>query len=132
MPLLDHFRPPLGSERSWDGFLAQWAAEITGALNGGLLPKEFFAQFHIQIGHLEVEEATFEHDAAPAWSPPAAVATLEVPFADEIEVQVFGTGRGGRDLVAAIELVSPGNKDRPATRRGFAAKCATYLERGMA
>ena len=33
--------------------------------------------------------------------------------------------------MAAIELVSPGNKDRPEKRRLFAAKCATYLSRGV-
>jgi hypothetical protein len=34
-------------------------------------------------------------------------------------------------LVAAIELVSPANKDRNETRRAFAAKCAAYLQRGI-
>ena len=33
--------------------------------------------------------------------------------------------------MAAIELVSPGNKDRQETRRAFAAKCAAYLSRGL-
>jgi hypothetical protein len=30
-----------------------------------------------------------------------------------------------------IELVSPATKDRPETRRAFAAKCAAYLQRGV-
>lgn len=34
-------------------------------------------------------------------------------------------------MVAAIELVSPRNKDRPAARRHFAAKCAAYLQAGV-
>jgi hypothetical protein len=34
-------------------------------------------------------------------------------------------------LVAAIELVSPANKDRPAARRAFAIKCASYLLQGV-
>jgi hypothetical protein len=33
--------------------------------------------------------------------------------------------------VAAIELVSPANKDRDAHRNGFAAKCAGYLAQGI-
>jgi hypothetical protein len=45
-------------------------------------------------------------------------------------VEILAT-EGGRTLVAAIELVSPGNKDRGAKRRLFAAKCATYLSRGI-
>jgi hypothetical protein len=34
-------------------------------------------------------------------------------------------------VVAVVELVSPRNKDRPDARRGFAAKCAAYLQRGI-
>ena len=34
-------------------------------------------------------------------------------------------------LVAAIELVSPGNKDRAAHRSAFAVKCANYLQQGV-
>jgi hypothetical protein len=51
-------------------------------------------------------------------------------FPDDIEVQVFATVTGAT-LVAAIELVSPGNKDRPDTCRAFAAKCVAYLTRGI-
>src|SRR5262249_39908863 len=46
------------------------------------------------------------------------------------EVQVFDT-REGRILVGVIELVSPGNKDRPEARASFAAKCAAYLQKGI-
>ncbi len=34
----------------------------------------------------------------------------------------------GRLLVAAIEIVSPANKDRPESRRAFVAKCAALLQ----
>ena len=37
----------------------------------------------------------------------------------------------GPKLVAAIELISPSNKDRPAERRAFAVKCASYLFQGI-
>ncbi len=33
--------------------------------------------------------------------------------------------------MAAIELVSPGNKDRREARQAFAAKCVGYLTRGI-
>ena len=46
---------------------------------------------------------------------------------ESIEVKVFEDDGGGR-LVAAVELVSPANKDRPAHRTDFAAKCAAYLQ----
>jgi hypothetical protein len=36
--------------------------------------------------------------------------------------------RHGRRLVAVIEIVSPGNKDRPESRRAFVAKVAALLQ----
>lgn len=45
-------------------------------------------------------------------------------------MQVFATSAGAT-LVGAIGLVSPGNKDRPEARRAFAAKCVSYLTRGI-
>src|SRR5207237_3169824 len=64
------------------------------------------------------------------WAPPAPVAVLPAVFPDNFEVQVF-SNVSGPTLVAAIELVSPGNKDRDEARRAFAAKCAAYLQRGI-
>ena len=61
--------------------------------------------------------------ASPAMVIPAA-------FPDSFEVLVFES-EGGTRLVAAIELVSPGNKDRDAHRQAFAVKCASYLCRGI-
>ena len=37
----------------------------------------------------------------------------------------------GATLVAAVELVSPANKDRASHRRAFAVKCASYLCQGV-
>lgn len=51
-------------------------------------------------------------------------------FPDEIEVLVYRY-EGGAVLVGAIELVSPANKDRPETRRAFAARCESLLQRGV-
>jgi len=51
-------------------------------------------------------------------------------FPDSFEVRVINS-EGGPKLVAAIELVSPSNKDRPQTRRAFAVKCANYLCQGI-
>jgi hypothetical protein len=43
---------------------------------------------------------------------------------------VFDEDRGVT-LVAAIEFVSPANKDRPEHRRAFATKCAALLLKGV-
>ncbi len=94
---------------------------------------------------VEVDVATFGEEvraeaAAPEsggtavqtrpWAPPTPVAVMPAVFPDDFEVQVF-SGLAGPVLVAAIELVSPGNKDRDEARRAFAAKCAAYLQRGI-
>jgi hypothetical protein len=50
-------------------------------------------------------------------------------FPDTFEVRVFEMNRPAR-IYAAIELISPSNKDRPAERAAFAAKCAGYLSDG--
>src|SRR5438309_1180771 len=58
---------------------------------------------------------------------------VPVDFAhlDSYEVRVY-QDLGGAELRAAIELVSPANKDRAGSRRTFAAKCAGYLKHGIA
>jgi hypothetical protein len=144
MPLLDHFQPPLLGHRHWEGFHGWWAAEIAADLNNRL-PDAYFAEFQVTLGtRIEVDVATFEADEkskeqsgstegsvlTEVWAPPAPVAVMPALFPDDIEVQVF-SNEAGPVLVAAIELVSPGNKDRPQARRGFAAKCAAYLQRGI-
>ena len=63
------------------------------------------------------------------WAPPRptfAVVT-DLPDQDEYEVRVFDTRRHRR-LVAAVEIVSPANKDRPENRRAFVTKCAALLQ----
>jgi hypothetical protein len=45
----------------------------------------------------------------------------------EYEVRVYDNERGRR-LVAAVEIVSPANKDRPEHRRAFVAKGVALLE----
>jgi hypothetical protein len=46
------------------------------------------------------------------------------------EVRIY-QNIGGAELRGAIELVSPGNKDRAGSRLTFAAKCAGYLKHGI-
>ncbi|MBI2807240.1 MAG: DUF4058 family protein [Planctomycetes bacterium] len=143
MPLLDHFRPPLLGRRHWESFHAVWATEIMAALNKEVLPKGYFAETQTHVGgRIEVDVATLAHESSDSfpesngglalmtWAPPITTVTLPLVFPDEFEIQVFSTATGPT-LVGAIELVSPGNKDRPEARRAFAAKCASYLQAGI-
>lgn len=145
MPLLDHFHPPLLGHRHWENFHGRWATAISDGLNDRL-PAEYFAETQVTLGtRIEVDVATFSDNGGPerpsldggstavhtrVWAPPAPVAVLPASFPDDIEIKVFSSA-AGPVLVAAIELVSPGNKDREETRRAFAAKCAAYLQRGI-
>ncbi|HZL34651.1 MAG TPA: hypothetical protein VFC78_05020 [Tepidisphaeraceae bacterium] len=150
MPLLDHFHPPLSVARHWESFHGLWAGAIVNLLGKGLLPNGYFAEMHVHVGsRVEIDVATFEKFSAsnrsiaaadegggvaiaPAavWAPPAAEMSIPVVFPDSIEVLVY-SGEAGPTLVAAVELISPGNKDRLEAHRAFAAKCATYLHQGI-
>jgi hypothetical protein len=138
MPLLDHFHPPLSTTRHWEAFHAQWAAAIASALNESL-PENYFAEAQVHAGpQVEIDVATFEATSPaagvvtlPRTQPALAAPDLVLPaeFPPTFGVHVFETS-GGPSLVAALELVSPGNKDRDETRRAFAAKCTSYLQAG--
>jgi hypothetical protein len=141
--LLDHFHPPISEQRSWEGLHSLWAAAIVEKLNRDVLAEEYYADMHVHIGsQVEVDDATLEEPlhagdrggsatvVAEAWAPPAMGWVMPAVFPDDIEVQVFSTTTGA-SLVAAVELVSPGNKDRVEARRAFAAKCVAYLTRGV-
>jgi hypothetical protein len=141
MPLLDHFRPPLSQRRHWDSFHGAWAEAIALGLNQSL-PERFVAEARVKVGgQVEIDVGTFaegessatsESGGVATWAPPKPVATapLDFPDPDIFEVQVLSEAEGPR-LVAVIELVSPANKDRPANRRMFAVKCASYLQSGV-
>ncbi len=138
MVLLDHFRPPLSTKRHWHSFHNAWSTYLSEDLNQ-VLPEGYFAEPNAQFG-IEIDVATFSekipipsarHPEVSQWSPQAPTATLPFqPTTDIVEVQVFNT-QAGPTLVGAIELVSPANKDRPAQRNAFTAKCQTYLQQGI-
>ena len=71
--------------------------------------------------------------ATAVWAPaqPSVAVETTLPDYDEYEVRIFDARRR-RHLVAAIEIVSPANKDRPEHRNVFVAKCAALLQKGVA
>jgi hypothetical protein len=108
------------------------------------LPARFVAHPRVRLGTFaEVDVSTYEYQehatalgdngnggvATAVWAPPRP--TLEVatdlPAQDEFEVRVYDTEKAQR-LVAAVELVSPANKDRPEHRRAFVTKCVALLQ----
>ena len=139
MPLLDHFRPPLSSQRFWNTFHSAWAATLARHFNRFLLPQDYFAVPNVQFGpRVEIDVATMDENAPVDESPittaievaPPPTIVCPISFADTVAVDIFNQ-EGGPELVAAIELVSPSNKDRPDHRQAFVAKMTTYLQQGM-
>jgi hypothetical protein len=148
MPLRDHFRPPVDNIASWEELHALWPAVIVQHLRKRL-PTGYVAGPRVRSGsYIEIDVAALKKDepfSAPAlsegsggvatavWSPPQPTVAVEttLPDFDEYEVRVYDDERR-RHLVAAIEIVSPANKDRPEHRNIFIAKCVTLLQKGVA
>lgn len=143
MPLRDHFRSPVNDTHSWDEVHGQWPGEIVRTLRG-ILPPGYRAGPNIHLGSpYEVDVSTYEHDtyeinesdlndgtAVATLPKPTLTVVADLPDDDIYEVQIYDTERGRR-LVAAIELVSPSNKDRATARESFVGKVAALLNRGV-
>lgn len=145
MPLRDHFHPPCNRIASWEAVHGQWPAMLVVSLNR-ILPSRYVAHPQVHLGSFaEIDVSAYERNAqeqGPAlwndageavatavWAPatPTLAVATDLPAQDEYEVRVYDVERGQR-LVAAVELVSPGNKDRADHRRAFVAKCAALLQ----
>jgi hypothetical protein len=147
MPLRDHFRPPVSKKSSWEGFHAMWPTCIVQHLRNQL-PPGFVAEPRVHLGtFMEIDVGALESDdtvrkgtasgnggtASAVWTEtlPAVAVETEPPDEYEYEFRIFDVERD-RKLVAAIEFVSPANKDRPESRDAFVAKCAAMLRKGVA
>lgn len=140
MPLRDHFRPPLSNRTSWEGLHGGWPMVIVQHL-GRILPDRYVAEPRVHLGsQVEVDVATLDRVSSegsghetngglwPSWAPAEPTLAVETDLADsdEYEVRVYDA-QHARRLVAAVEIISPGNKDRPESRGQFVAKCAALL-----
>ncbi len=109
------------------------------------LPPGYDAEPRVHLGNLyEIDVGAFEETisesadrsgngiATLAYSAPKPTLTVDADLAEqyEYEVLVFDSN-AERQLVAAVEFVSPANKDRPEHRRAFATKCAALLQKGI-
>ncbi len=148
MPLRDHFRSPLDDMRHWEGLHGGWPMMIVASLRRKL-PRRYFAEPRVHSGaSAEIDVATFENEdegvlatgdengnggvATAVWAParPTLAVITDLPAQDVYEVRVYDEKRHCR-LVAAVEIVSPANKDRPEHRNAFLSKCAGLLREGV-
>src|SRR5277367_3096282 len=145
MPLRDHFRPPVSKRSSWEGFHGGWPMRIVEDL-APKLPAGFVAEPRVHLGnYYEIDVCTFERSegeqpsiasahgstvglATAPQAPPVPTLSLDAEFPEQYayEVLIFDVERDRR-LVAAVEIVSPANKDRPESRQLFVAKCFNLL-----
>lgn len=148
MPLRDHFRPPIWNHSSWEGFHGGWPMSMVQRLTR-VLPAEFSAEPRVHLGsYYEIDVCAFEDDeprrigrigpaehggvATATWAPPEPTLSIATDLMEQYryEVLIYDQSRG-RTLVAAVEIVSPANKDRPEHRRALVSKCATLLQQGV-
>jgi hypothetical protein len=113
------------------------------------LPDDSTAEPRAHLGtYYEIDICTFEDEeptqpgftsadesrgvATATWAPPQPTLTVETDLGEEYvyEVLVYDQSRA-RHLVAAVEIVSPANKDREESRRAFVTKCAALLQQGV-
>lgn len=149
MPLRDHFRPPVSKRSSWEGFHGCWPGVMVQQLVDHL-PDRYVAEPRVHLGsYYEIDICAFERNdndfpsvgspldsegdlATATEAPPAATLTLDAEFPEQYayEVLIFDAERE-RQLVAAVEMVSPANKDRPESRQLFVAKCYNLLRQNV-
>ena len=143
MPLRDHFHSS-STYLKWEALHGGWPMIIAQRLNS-VLPEEYIAQPSVRLGDMmEIDIATLERESvghsfvradddgnpqAALWEPskPMVLLDTEFPKPSEYEVNIYTQDEFR--LVAAIELVSPSNKDRPENRKTFVNKCEALLKK---
>ncbi len=128
MPLRDHFRPPVVNYTSWQGFSCAWPAVMVQHIECGL-PEGYVAEPRIgQRSDFVVNPIIVDQ----TWAPPQPTLTVESDLTEQYEyaVHIYDLTEGRR-LVAAVEIVSPANKDWPEYRGAFVAKMAALLQQGV-
>jgi hypothetical protein len=139
MPIHDWTR--VRSNRFHD-FHQSWTIAIRNTLNAGRLPSGYFAMVEQKAGGSEADVITLEL-GTPTDSPgPGGVAVdLQPPKARFVtRTEAAGYARKANritirhpdgDVVAVVEVVSPGNKDSRHSIRAFARKAVALLHGGV-
>lgn len=143
MPIHDWTRVLAGT---FHHFHSAWITHLAEPLNGGILPGGYYALAEQHAGLLIPDILTFRHtDTAVGEAPPGggAVAVAEAP--PRVSRRLVATPEAvyrrlrrtlairaarGHHLVAILEIVSPANKDRPASVEALTEKIASALRCG--
>ena len=149
MPIHDWTRVSAGT---WHDFHLAWIAEIRNALNGGLLPANYYAQAEQIAGPLGPDVLTLQEpdiilpNGAPnthqsseetggvavATAPPRTRLSAETEMNDYVLKRrtIVIRHTSGDRIVALLEIVSPGNKSAQHAINSFVEKAQEALYRG--
>jgi uncharacterized protein DUF4058 len=142
MPLHDWTRVEAGI---FHAFHQQWIIAISNALNGGVLPPEYYALPEQYAGGFGPDVLTLEATtnggaaakssegpgtsllvAAPKLAP---TAETDMEFYRRKQTTLVVRHVSGDRVVAMVEIVSPGNKSTVGAMRSLVEKAAELLER---
>jgi hypothetical protein len=141
MPVQDWTRVDAGIFHS---FHNAWITEINNALNGGILPRDYYALMEQHAGRAVADVLTL-HASRPNGEPPSSkggIAVAEAPPKVRRELTAIEAYRQlrrtlairhitGHRLIALVEIVSPANKDRPESVNTFVTKAIEALDMGI-
>ena len=138
MPIHDWSRIDAGA---YHHFHQDWTIEIRRALNRGILPPGYMAMADLKVGGTEPDVAALKlreppsHGGLAVADAPSKTRQVSRAESDE-EHYAFKANRIGikhhhGELVAAIEIVSPGNKNYKNGIASFVSKMVEYLRNGI-
>jgi hypothetical protein len=135
MPIHDWTR--VRSNRFHD-FHQSWTIAVRNALNAGRLPQGYFAMVEQKMGGPEADVITLELTPPAGPAPGGAAVELQPPKTRFIartdatwyarKANRISIRHPDGDVVAVIEIVSPGNKDSHRAIQDFARKAIALLE----
>jgi Protein of unknown function (DUF4058) len=141
MPMHDWTRVRAGT---YHFFHQRWIAALADALNLGGLPAGYFAMSEQRVGGPEPDVLTLERPGGRGLSngEPGGLAVEEAPPRARFVIESDAANHARRadrltvrhdegDVVAVIEIMSPGNKDSRHALRSFVGKAIEFLEAGV-
>jgi Protein of unknown function (DUF4058) len=133
MPIHDWTRVRSGT---FHHFHQRWISALADALNTGGLPPGYFALAEQRVPGPEPDVVTLQlpPTARPSNGGPVGLAVEVAPprarFVIESDTENYARREEG-DVVAVIEIVSPGNKDSQHAIQSFVRKAAEFLDAGI-
>ena len=143
MPAHDWTRVSAGT---FHDFHCGWIIHLKDGLNDGLLPAEYYAMAEQRAGEVVPDVLTLStnHDRPAETVPEGAVAVVEAPpkvsltMTPDVETTYVLARRtltirhaSDHRIVALLEIVSPGNKNRASALRDFTDKAVSAIKQGI-